>query len=287
MICILAVGGLGNQLFIWNLAHHLVNKFSCRIIVFFPKSGTDRDCELLALQKECDHKIIVVESDSLGRLFVLYDRIRGRSVTLGKILAWMLRITQTSLPSEFVDFDKKKPLFVRGYFQSPDFVLANLPLYLDELLRVTRAFAEKSDFWTPTILNAQVLHIRRGDFVINKDTVGLLSLEYFREISDDSEDMVIFSDSKSSDKVLSNSFPKAQILGEDVIDTWTGLSLMSFSRRLYLSNSTYSWWAGIISVFRGGMAIAPDPWTLTNIYGLNYLKTEGFIFKPARFEGIE
>ena len=132
-----------------------------------------------------------------------------------------------------------------------------------------------------------MMHIRRGDFISNKDTVGLLSIEYFKEISDGSEEMVIFSDSQSSDEVLSKNFPKAQILGADVVDTWTGLSLMSFSRRLYMSNSTYSWWAGIISLFRGGVAIAPDPWTLTNVYGADYLKTEGFILKTARFEGKE
>jgi hypothetical protein len=287
MIFIQAIGGLGNQLFTWNMAHHLVAKFGCSVKVVYPKSGTDRTCELFSVKNECDHRIAVIESNILSNLFSVFDRIFARNKFIGKSLKSILRIQQTDLPSEIIEFGSQQPLFVRGYFQSPEFVKMQLPDYLDELLRTTERFAEKSKFRTPEILNSQMMHIRRGDFISNKDTVGLLSTEYFKEISDGSKEMVIFSDSQSSDEVLSKNFPKAQILGADVVDTWTGLSLMSFSRTLYMSNSTYSWWAGIISFFRGGVAIAPNPWTLTNIYGPNYLKTEGFILKPARFEGKE
>jgi len=287
MIFIQAVGGLGNQLFTWNMAHHLVSEFDCRIKVVFPKSGSDRICELFSLQKECGHGIVVIESNILGNLFSLFDRVRAKNKFIGRSIQWILRIQQTELPSEILKFGSRQPLFVRGYFQSPEFVEMNLPKYLDELLRTTEKFAEKSEYWTPELLNSEMMHIRRGDFVANRDTVGLLSAQYFKEVSTESEDLVIFTDSESNDGLLAKNFPKAQILGADAVDTWMGFSLMSHSKILYLSNSTYSWWAGIISLSRGGRAIAPDPWTLTDVYGADYLKTAGFILKPARFEGKE
>ncbi len=287
MIFIQAIGGLGNQLFTWNMAHHLVSKFNCRVKIVFPKSGSDRICELFSLEKECDHGIVVTESNILGNLFSLFDRVRAKNKFIGKSIQRILRIHQTELPSETLKFGDRQPLFVRGYFQSPEFVEVNLPEYLDELVRTTEKFAQKSEYWTPELLNSEMMHIRRGDFVANRDTVGLLSVKYFKELSIGSEDLVIFTDSESNDNFLAKNFPEAQILGANAVDTWTGFSLMSYSRILYLSNSTYSWWAGIISLSRGGTAIAPDPWTLTNVYGANYLKTAGFILKPARFEGEE
>lgn len=285
MILIQAIGGLGNQLFTWNMAHHLVAEFGCSVKIVFPKSGTDRSCELFSIKNECNHEITVIESNILNKLFALIDRLRARSRFMGKLFERILRIQQTNLPSEVIEFGSRKPFFVRGYFQSPEFVKMNLPDYLDELLSTTKKFAEESEFWTPELLNSQMMHIRRGDFIANKDTVGLLSTEYFKEISDVAGELVIFSDAESSDTVLAINFPTAQILGADAVDTWTSFSLMSYSKKLYLSNSTYSWWAGIISIIRGGLVIAPDPWTLTNVYGPNYLKTESFILKPARFEG--
>lgn len=285
MIYIQAMGGLGNQLFIWNMAHHLAVKYDCAVRVVFPKSGTDRECELFSLKKECSHEIEVIENNLLNKCFSLFDRIQIRSKFIGKSLEWVFKIRQSDLPSEIIDFGNAKPKFVRGYFQSSEFVNLNLPVYLDELLRITQNFAENSGLFTPHLLNSQMMHIRRGDFVANQETVGLLSIDYFKNIAHKTKDLVIFTDSESNDTVLIKNFPKSQILGADLVDTWTSFSLMSWARELSVSNSTYSWWAGVIAHFRGGKVIAPDPWTLTNVYGENYLKTEIFTLVPARFEG--
>jgi hypothetical protein len=285
MIYIQAMGGLGNQLFIWNMAHHLAVKYDCAIRVVFPKSGTDRECELFSLKKECSHKIEVIENNLLNKCFSLFDRIRIRSKFIGKSLEWVFKIRQSDLPSEILVFGNAKPKFVRGYFQSSEFVSLNLHIYLDELLRITQNFAENSELFTPHLLNSQMMHIRRGDFVTNQETVGLLSIDYFKNIAHKTKDLVIFTDSESSDSVLTKNFPNSQILGADLVDTWTSFSLMSWARELFVSNSTYSWWAGVIAHFRGGKVMAPDPWTLTNVYGENYLKTEIFTLMPARFEG--
>jgi len=287
MIFIQAMGGLGNQLFIWNLAHHLEYKYDCKIRIVYPKNGADRKCELSFLVNECSHRIVVVESNLLNRYLSLYDRVNVKSKILGKTIARVLKISQTYIPSETIDFGSVKPVFVRGYFQSPDFVKSNISTYLAELLNVTKFFAEKSRYYTPQLLNSQMMHIRRGDFITNKETVGLLSLRYFEEIIDITRESTIFTDSNSNERELSSKFPNSQILGADLVDTWTGFSLMSFSKELHVSNSTYSWWAGLISHFRGGQVVAPNPWTLTNVYGEDYLKTEEFILKASRFEGRE
>lgn len=284
MIRILASGGLGNQLFIWNLAHNLENKYKCEIEIIFPKSGSDRVCEISRLVDFCDHQIKVSESNSLNLAFGFLSRVKNKSSLLGRILIAMFSVVETALPSDTFDFSKNPPRFIRGYFQSPKLVEETLHIYKDELLNATETFAEKSKYWSSNLTTRKMLHIRRGDFIQNKDTVGLLTIEYFSNQVEKDETVVIFTDAGSDYTEILNKFPNSLVFGTDSLDTWSSFSLLSHAGQLVASNSTFSWWAGIISLMRGGTVIAPQPWTLTNVYGDNYLVFEKFRHANSIFE---
>jgi hypothetical protein len=132
-----------------------------------------------------------------------------------------------------------------------------------------------------------MLHIRRGDFTKNKETVGLLTVEYFLKQVEKNEEILIFTDERSDSPEFLENFPTSIILGADSLDTWSSFSLLSHARHMVASNSTFSWWAGVISVLRGGEVVAPQPWTLTNIYGDNYLVYEKFQNAESIFEELE
>lgn len=282
-IRVLAHGGLGNQLFIWNLAHHLENKYECKVVIIFPKSGSDRVCEIFRLVDLCYHQIKVRESNSLNYTFAIFDRIIRKSPGIGRIFSKIFSIAQTNLPSDTLPHSSKPPRFVRGYFQSPALVEETIELYREELLFATKILVKNSVHSNLELMKMKMLHIRRGDFIVNKATVGLLSIEYFSKMINDGETVVIFTDAKKDDPEVLNGFPNSLIFGSDSMDAWTSFSLLSHAGHLITSNSTFSWWAGIICLMRGGTVVAPNPWTRTNVYGENYLETKGFSTCQAQF----
>jgi len=283
VIRVLANGGLGNQLFIWNLAHNLENKYMCKIEIIYPASGSNRVCEIFRLIDYCSHQIEVTESNKLHRAFSLLDRINSKSSVMARLLSQIFSISQTNLPSETFEHSSKPPRFVRGYYQSPAFVEETIALYGWELLIATKNSAENSGYWNSDVINAKMLHIRRGDFISTKATVGLLSIDYFTSKLKKSERAIIFTDAQKEDPEIEGKFPNSVIFGSDLLDTWTSFSLLSHAGHLIASNSTFSWWAGFISLMRGGAVTAPNPWTLTSIYGEHYLQTKGFSVSPSQF----
>jgi hypothetical protein len=283
VIRVLANGGLGNQLFIWNLAHNLENKYRRKIEIIYPTSGTNRVCEILHLMDYCSHQIKVTESNKLHYAFAVLDRINRKSSVMARLLTQIFSISQTNLPSEIFEHSSKPPRFIRGYFQSPAFVEGTIDLYRSELLIATKNAAENSEYWNSDVTKTKMLHIRRGDFISTKANVGLLSIEYFASKVKKGEKVIIFTDAKKDDPEIKGSFPNSVIFGSDLLDTWTSFSLLSHASHLIASNSTFSWWAGFISLMRGGIVTAPNPWTRTSIYGEHYLETNGFSVSSSQF----
>ena len=283
VIRVLANGGLGNQLFIWNLAHNLENKYVRKIEIIYPASSSNRVCELLNLTDYCSHQIKVTESNKLHYAFAILDRINRKSPLLVRLLSKIFSISQTNLPSRTFEPSSKPPRFVRGYYQSPALVEETIDLYRSELLIATKNSAENSEYWNSDVIKTKMLHIRRGDFISTKATVGLLSIEYFASKLKKEEKVIIFTDAKKEDPEIKESFPNAVIFGSDLLDSWTSFSLLSHASHLIASNSTFSWWAGFISLMRGGAVTVPNPWTLTSIYGEHYLQTKGFSVSPSQF----
>jgi len=285
MIRIQAIGGLGNQLFIWNLAHYLEEKFDTRIVIYFPETKSDRKCEIQVLGSICKHRIRIIEGDSFNNYMNLIERIKTKYSSLSKLVDKIFGIHQTELPSESFESNGKKPRIVRGYFQSPDLVSRNYHLYSSELYELTRNLIQTSDLNKRINSKAIIFHIRRGDFLKNAEKVGLLTLEYFKEQIEQDMNTVIFTDADESDSEFATFFDGAIVLGEENADTWTSFAFMSFAKKLVASNSTFSWWAGFLAEARGAEVVAPSPWTRTPIYGQDYLSYERFTHKRALFCG--
>lgn len=286
MIRIQAVGGLGNQLFIWNLAHFLEDLYNCKVYIYnYNPSDSKTKSEIQCLDDFCGHRIYVVASNKLNRFLVVIDKLANRSVLLQKLINRVFRIMHSKVPSEVFDLGTRKPRIVRGYFQDPKFVESNSHLYIEELLEYTRNIANSSEIFAQIKNNSQVFHVRRGDFITNWEKVGLLTTDYFKSLINPKKKSIVFTDANFNDLEVVKSFKDAQIIGSTIADTWTAFSLMSFSQNLILSNSTFSWWAGYLAVHRGGIVKAPTPWTRTSIYGANYLEYSGFLKSPAKFLG--
>ena len=121
MIYVECSGGLGNQLFIWNAAHHLAKHFNDRITIVFPRdrdTRSDRPFELKALTSLCSHDIKTRESRLLSKLTRLIDYLSKKFKIENGTFHQNLRILQWESTWEKTPLNFGKPKLVRGFFQN-------------------------------------------------------------------------------------------------------------------------------------------------------------------------
>lgn len=151
------------------------------------------------------------------------------------------------------DFDPRETMFLRGYFQSH--------LYFDELKEPPLPNFDDADSRLSDLIARMkaekpvVIHIRWGDFRSAKNINGILSADYYRaalEISAGSFESPIW---LFSDQPLEAREWLKQSLGKEIfapevssqmspIET---LALMAKGDRFVLANSTFSYWAALLS----------------------------------------
>jgi len=284
LIRVQSAGGLGNQLFTFNLAHALANHYHTSIRIMYPNIPGNRECELELLLANCKHDISVSRSFVFDYLLRILDKVKNHSSFLNSTICSFFRIYRSELPSDTFDFRRSKPAVVRGYYQSPGLVFATLSLYAHEISQCVESEFKKAPKIIKDIKNYSAIHIRRGDFLENKQTVGLLSLEYFRNNFPIDAFPIICTDAAGEDPSIEEKFPIASILSGDQVSPWVSFAILAKSNYLLVSNSTFSWWAGLFVIENGGTVVAPDPWTITAIYGDSYLKIPLFQYVPAEFE---
>jgi hypothetical protein len=180
---------------------------------------------------------------------------------------------------------------VRGFFQ--DFRVA------EEFITTfgKSPFGLKNESPTLIALTDQVLeksvvaiHVRRGDYLNYKDSFGLLTDEYYiaslQHLSEERNfsDVMIFSDSPELVVDLSKKIDiPTQVISPSELSTSETLVLMSRCAGLVTSNSTFSFWAGILG--NDLKVVIPDPWFKSNDEWLGSadFKHPSWMKQPARW----
>ena len=156
---------------------------------------------------------------------------------------------------------------IRGYFQSQ--------LYLEELRRVGAPLNlvpknQGADFIgtisSELMDRAAVVHIRRGDYLKLRDTVGALGWRYYSEaielcIDRGAKNVVILSDDSEVLQHSSNYLPKAEYVDLRMLGNFSdeeALSLASKSPYFVMSNSTFSYWAAMTG--KKSLIVRPNKW---------------------------
>tara|TARA_R100000353_G_scaffold103219_1_gene74590 strand:- start:868 stop:1692 length:825 start_codon:yes stop_codon:yes gene_type:complete len=106
------------------------------------------------------------------------------------------------------------------------------------------------------------LHIRRGDYLINKENHFNLPIEYYEaalKYFDKDRNVIIFSD--DSKWCLEQSlFSDDRFIISESEDNRVDLCLMSLCNDFIIANSTYSWWGAWLSSNKNKKVIAPTQW---------------------------
>lgn len=278
MIYIQSVGGLGNQLFQIAFAHNLIERYPEEQILIFKDKyhGTERFNEIAILLKSCKHNIRFIHNDRLGLLLKVLDKIARHSDKSSLLISYLFRILSDN-ESAFDPYRKGK--IYRGYFQAPNQMESAVLITGDELSNTL----ENMKFDIPIKENFSALHIRRGDFLENKETIGILSSKHYaRKILNNSR-LVISTDTYPLDENFKKSFHDALVLDPAKFSPMHTLAILSRSSVLAIANSTFSWWAGVLVKLKGNAVYGPTPWT-KNVNSENEIYWEKFEWMDADYE---
>ena len=252
-------GGLGNQLFIWAIAHDLAINTGRKIQLEYirdRKQRLDRPIEIKMLLEHCDHSISIHESSVLGVAFRVFDKINRYSelfATKGKKL---VGIYDCTYPFETPEFKEKLPRIIRGFFQSYEMVERNavpLEMELRSMLSSVKSYSYGQ--------NSLVMHVRRGDTREIAKSWGVLSVQYYKRHHNDGEPVIICTDDESEVDTLLRTFPTATFLTPSTTSTWETLNVLTRAKKLVIANSTLSWWAAWLnSKISPDLVYFPDPW---------------------------
>ena len=280
MIFLENAGGLGNQLFIWMAAHQLSTDQCERVVILTPRKS-DRKNELGELIKVCSHDIQVVETNLYFKMARFLQKIE-RKLFPGDALSRILGIVTLHDPTARIDSINVKPKIVRGYFQYSDLVMSNSKEILSELKLIIDKKFNSVSLRMDIPASFQLFHIRRGDYLQNRETLGVLSDTYFNRQRDEKYPLVICTENQDD---LTDNLGSILIVDKNSASPWEALALMARSSKLVTSNSTLSWWGGVLAIIDNDMAevTCPEPWTKSTISQKDYLRVESFKYRRADF----
>ena len=282
-IFLISQGGLGNQLFIWNAAHLALESNVKRVhIIHLSKKSkiNNRQFELRSLQLNCLHSISVIQSELFNWFFRFIDSRLSNKFNLKKLI----RLLDLS-PDQGICLEQlQRFTFFRGYFQDSESVNQGIESWIQELQIAINRQKNEYGMWPENLNPYMAFHIRRGDYVENSSTIGTLSLKYYEQFRIEKIPLYVSSDDAEVRKTFPESIPLLTNSNHTLKGPWLDFIALSESSVLVTANSTFSWWAGILILRKGGRVIAPSPWNKVMTLSDNYLRWEGFEFANSLFE---
>jgi hypothetical protein len=259
MIKVQSTGGLGNQLFQWAYAHHLImTGTECSCIVFSDSIHTaNRISRLQSIENDCSHNIKFVNSEISGRALQIVDKISTFSPQLSRFFSKIIGLSTEQKYQTIDQIAENRSRLIRGYFQLP----SQMPEAIWAVSRELESLIV-GDVSTPTVYDDyQLIHIRRKDFMNNKNTHGVLSVEYYAQALIPDLPLVIIGDEDVLPRDFGNLVNEFQYFGPRELGELEAMFLALKCQRFVMSNSTFSWWCGILAASKGKQVIMPSPWT--------------------------
>lgn len=264
-------GGLGNQLFQFSFAHSKNGNIK---VYLDSNSRIDRPFELSELVTYCKHNAAIGnKNEVLFRLRIKLSRIplKLNLKFLSIFFNWVNQIDIESDPFTFnANLKRIRSTNVHlGYFQHWKYVENNWSLFGSELF----SFLENVNLPNSISRNLQntiLIHIRQGDLINVKDTMGILDADYYKNSISlikkknpkTTFDTVFVTDDVSRAKEVARliNLENFIIYGPEDLSAWQTLKLLSIAKFIVSANSTLSWWGAFISYKLGGFVVFPKPW---------------------------
>jgi glycosyltransferase involved in cell wall biosynthesis len=283
-------GGLGNQMFQFAAASAIAQKSLPGLITEFgvPRVAQSGKADLF----EYDLEQFAVEIDT-GPATRFAQKVAGYGLRMGvapkrfeknHLIAKVLRQVISVVLSSFLGMSSRVQIgqgvgyckiedsdsrsFLIGYFQSYRWVQIEeiLRRFQNLTLRNESAFLEEME---AKALGKKILciHIRLGDYK-NESEFGILDVSYYQSALDsiskkvDFSEIWIFSDEPNLAKELyrlESGIPVFWVEKQNVSSAET-LEVMRLCSGFVIANSSFSWWAAMLSHNKNSVVVAPSKW---------------------------
>ena len=248
-------GGFGNQLFIYMAGLSLAYQNKLKLVI--DSSGIDHleSIEELALPGEFR------KSRVFWKLHYIFN---SRNIDY--------ECLNTHEKENLVNVITGNPT-LRGFFQTPAYFaqLKNSGVNLRINLNQTRIlFPNEVDSLSER--NTALIHIRGGDFLEHRISIGILGQKYYENVFKRLEEqrvtriLIMSDDIEFAKKVLPTAtFAKISYINrKDTVANFEYLSLFAFPDHIILSNSTFSWWGAQLAKLDCDV-IAPETWSRPDV----------------------
>lgn len=283
-------GGLGNQLFQFAFLHNLVGSEKQSVEIYFPESSNnDRSFNLHSIVKNCQHlgKVNLRRSLAKDFRFKSLDFLQFRLPDIYWAFFANLDFNEQNAYAYKEIYEPYSYYF--GYFQNWKYV-ANVIGVLE--IEIAPTLSKEFNNLPLKLRNSEfgVIHFRRGDMIKYYDSMGLLHPDYFLQVANKAlsehgkfiEIIVLTDDKAAAHNALEGKF--TNVFGPEDVSEWQALALMSRAKFVVTSNSTFSWWGGLLASRNGAKVYIPNPWFLNWTpnprEAFNY---PGFVTHPSIF----
>ena len=282
------VGGIGNQLFgyfagVWiasNLRLELKLDFENSVV-----SHTKARASIQSLDLAFPYTATVTKSKSMRKFSrQILEKINHESDFLGSLLNTLLGNYLDDMQNGGMNkilleiLEKKKPRRVRGYFNSFEYFY-KIPVQYQRINLKSKSpeFIALMDDLKRT--NPIIMHIRRGDYVANKKTYGLLSKDYYLNAIEmiktkkPDSPIWVFSDDSETAKRIIREIPDTEfrlVTIDELENPLETLILMSSGSAHILANSTFSQWAAVLG--NSPLVICPKEYFADGRVNIEYPK---------------
>jgi hypothetical protein len=250
-------GRLGNQLFQWAFAHKLAINYSSKVTLFLDSSHANgfKGDDLYSHLAKCDHIEAVSRKDLVGLAIRGLDKVSTINTTLSLVIEKNLNFLRTK-DSYFIPIlPSKRPNLVTGYFinsrnveEVEEVIYPEVQKMLSQI-EIPRDLPEKY----------QYIHVRRGDYVTNDFTYGLIGFGHYKRFLNKKLPLVIGTDDVDSATSVITDLNPAFVFSSSNSTAWQALKMMAMADSLILANSTLSWWGGFLASNRGKIVYSPSP----------------------------
>jgi hypothetical protein len=265
MIIVRFIGGLGNQMFQYNLYRRLedLNVSVMADLSDFENYDLHNGFELenifeLKLEIASQKELNEVKDSSLN----VISRIRRKLFGQNKSHKYQHEFDLKS-------FDIKENLYLDGYWQAEDFLANNL-----SILHQDFSFKSKPNSLNTKLINEMQsinsvsIHVRRGDYLKLKDvyaecskTYYQNSISFFQELYPDLKFYVFSNDIEWCRKELTFKNSDCEFINHNAgKQSFEDIRLMTNCKHNIIANSSFSWWGAILNKFLDKSVLCPENW---------------------------
>lgn len=267
MVVLALKDGLGNQLFQYAAARCLAEKLKTELKIDVSSYRVNKLRKYSLDHFKIRTKILPGSARNILRAKLIAARVANRiGIKLND-----RRYMETAYHFTPDFFELTGNVYIEGYWQSEKYFLT-----IEKIIREEFVVASPPDEVNRLLLDkmrsvsAVSLHVRRGDYVTDKETNalhGVCSLTYYRnaisyimERVTDPEFFVFSDDQKWVKENLKIPNAPVYYMDHNGSRDYEDLRLMYSCKHNILANSSFSWWGAWLNSNPTKIVIAPDKW---------------------------